>query len=176
MLAAVAERPAADAYHRLNDDRDHRGLESEEHPLEQRRLAMRDVDEAEAEDRQEPRQHEQHPGDHAAPRAVQQPSDVDRELLRLRPRQQHAEVERVQEPRLADPPLLVDEDAVHDRDLPGRPAERQRRDPEPDPHRLGERDAVRRHRRRGPGGHLGHGALRALGQLWVSPVASRHQR
>ena len=28
----------------------------------------------------------------------------------------------------------------------------------------------------GPGDHLGHGALRGLGQLWVSSVASRHQR
>ena len=39
-------------------------------------------------------------------RAVQQPTDVDGQLLRLRPGQQHAEVQRVQEPRCADPPLL----------------------------------------------------------------------
>ena len=94
-----------------------------------------------------PGQHEQRAGDEPARGPVQQPADVDRELLRLGAGQQHAVVERVQEAALADPALLLDEDAVHHRDLAGRPAEAQRGDARPDPHRLGERDAV--------GGHVG---------------------
>ena len=137
-----------------------------------------DVDDAERQDREEARQHEQHPGDHPAARAVQQPAEVDRELLRLRPRQQHAEVERVQEPRLADPALLVDEDAVHHRDLPGRAAEGQRRDPQPDPHRLGEGDAVRAvpaaaPSRRPPRSRARSGCSASCGSR---RSASRHQR
>ena len=41
---------------------------------------------------------EQPAGHDAAERAVHQPADIGRELLRLRARQQHAVVERVQEP------------------------------------------------------------------------------
>ena len=44
------------------------------------------------------RQDEQNAGDEPAPGPVQQPADIDRELLRLGPRQQHAVVERMQEP------------------------------------------------------------------------------
>ena len=66
-------------------------------------------------------------GDQAALGPVQQPADVDGELLRLRARQQHAVVERVKESRLADPALLLDQDAVHHRDLPGGPAEARER-------------------------------------------------
>ena len=57
-------------------------------------------------------------------RAVHQPADVDGELLRLGAGQQHAVVERVQEPLLADPAAPLDQLAVHDRDLACRPAER----------------------------------------------------
>ena len=71
------------------------------------------------------------PADKAAERPVQQPADIGRKLLRLRPRQQHAVVQGVQEPLLADPLLFVDEDAVHDGDLPRRPAKTLRRDAKP---------------------------------------------
>ena len=75
-------------------------------------------------------------------RPVQQPADIDRELLRLRPGQQHAVVQRMQEPALRDPVLLLDEDAVHDRDLAGRAAEAEQGDPQPDAQRFAEADAV----------------------------------
>ena len=48
--------------------------------------------------RDEAGQDEQHAGDEAAARPVQQPADIGRELLRLGPGQQHAVVQRVQEP------------------------------------------------------------------------------
>ena len=73
---------------------------------------------------------------------MHQPADIDRKLMRLGPRQQHAVVERVQESRLADPALLLDEDAMHHRDLPGGPAEAQRGDSSPRSRWLRE---VRRH-------------------------------
>ena len=62
-------------------------------------------------------------GDEPAARAVHQPADVGGELLRLGPGQQHAVVERMEEALFADPALLLDQDAVHDRDLSGGAAE-----------------------------------------------------
>src|SRR5439155_125039 len=60
--------------------------------------------------------------DDAAPGFVKKPADINRKLLRLRAGQQHAEVERVQKARLADPPFLFDQLRLHDRDLAGRAA------------------------------------------------------
>src|SRR5262249_19042663 len=64
--------------------------------------------------------------------AVHQPSEIGGELLRLRSRQQHAEIERMQEPRLIDPLLLIDNHAMHEGDLPGRSAEIDAADLQPD--------------------------------------------
>ena len=90
---------------------------------------------------------------------------------------------------LADPPLLLDQDAMHDRDLTGGAAERERGDPQPDPERLAKGDPVRQRRSLvgSPDGCRDGRAHRApsrtrpdfgfeAGQLWVSSVASRHQR
>src|SRR5205814_2876148 len=66
----------------------------------------------------------------------------DGELLRFRARQQHAVVERVQEPLLTDPALVVDERALHHGDLAGGAAEGLQRDAEPDRGRLAERYQV----------------------------------
>jgi hypothetical protein len=43
----------------------------------------------------------------------------------------------MQEPVLADPSLLVDDDPVHDRDLSRWPAKTERGDTQPDPERFG---------------------------------------
>ena len=61
--------------------------------------------------------------DDAAPGAVHQPADVGGQLLRLRPRQQHAVVERVQVAVFRDPAPALDQLLMHHRDLPGRAAE-----------------------------------------------------
>ena len=90
------------------------------------------VEQAQAQHHQRARQHEQDAGHEPAAHAVQRPADVGGELLRLRARQQHAEIERVQEARLVDPLLLVDQHAVHHGDLPGRPAEIDAADLQPD--------------------------------------------
>ena len=62
---------------------------------------------------------------------VEQPADVDRELLGLGTGQQRAVVQGVQEAPLPDPALLLDQRALHDRDLAGRAAEGLQRDREP---------------------------------------------
>ncbi len=68
------------------------------------------------------RQDEQKTGDEASLDAMEKPADIGRKLLRLGARQQHAIIQRMKITRLVDPLLLVDEDAVHHRDLRGRPA------------------------------------------------------
>ena len=83
-------------------------------------------------------------GDDPAFDAVQEPADVDGELLRLRAGQQHAVVQRVEEPGVADPPAALDELVVHDRDLPGRPTEVDEAELGPEARGLPERNAVRR--------------------------------
>ncbi len=77
----------------------------------------------------------------------------------------------VEEFGLATPPLLRLATMV-------RAAETQAGDPEPDPEGFAEADAVAgiRFRRRLVGGNIDHGFALLVGQLWVSPVASRHQR
>src|SRR5450759_3852767 len=69
---------------------------------------------------------------------MQQPAQIGGELLRLRAGQQHAEIERMQEPRFVDPLFLVDHDAMHQGDLSGRAAEIDAVDLQPDLERLGD--------------------------------------
>ena len=106
-------------------------------------VAERDVDRRQRQQRDDAGQHEQAAGDQPAAGAVQQPADVGGQLLRLGAGQQHAVVHRVQEPALADPPLLVDERPLHDGDLAGRAAEGLQRDGEPGAHRRPEGDQRR---------------------------------
>ena len=85
-------------------------------------------------------------------RAVHEPADVGRELLRLGTGQQHAVVERVQEALLADPAAPVDELAVHDRDLAGRSAEGDEPELHPEAKGLGEWHHCLLHRSARPAG------------------------
>src|SRR5690606_7578135 len=64
--------------------------------------------------------------------AMQQPAQVRRQLLRLRPWQQHAEVQRMQETLLVDPLLFLDDNAMHHGDLARGAAEAEGGDAEPD--------------------------------------------
>lgn len=60
-------------------------------------------------------------------------------MLCLGARQQHAILERVEESRLVNPPLLLDHDAMEHCDLPGRSAKAEQAHAPPHAHRLGER-------------------------------------
>ena len=82
----------------------------------------------------------------------------------------------MQETALRDPVLLLDQDAVHDRDLARGPAKTQAGDTEPDAKGFTEADAVT-----GISSCFGRTGIHQafalfVGQLWVSEVASRHQR
>jgi len=127
---------------RLQNDREHRGFQAEEQRRHRPHGAEQDVNPRKRKDRERARQNEQRARDQPPAHAVEQPADVCRQLLRLGPGQQHAKVERVEKPRFADPSLLVDQDAMHQRDLPCRPAETERRDPRPDLGRLTQCNAV----------------------------------
>ena len=118
---------------------DHRGLEPEKEPFHERVLLPQHVGDGQRHDREEPRQYEQSAGDQATARSMEQPADVGGQLLRLGTRKQHAIAQRMQESLFADPALLVHQDAMHDRDLPGGATKRQQPDTQPGARGLGER-------------------------------------
>ena len=138
----VLERPLADAQHRLDHDDEDGGLQPEEQAFDDRELAQQHVDPGQRHDGDQAGQHEQRAGEQPALGLVHQPADIDGELLRLGAGQQGAVVERLQEAVLADPPLLLDDDAMHHRDLARRAAEGKRRDAGPYFHGLAERHAM----------------------------------
>ena len=82
-------------------DRQHRGLQAEEQRLDEADIAERGIDAAQRHDGDDAGQDEQAAGHDAAGGPVHQPADIGGELLRLRSGQQHAVVQRVQEPALA---------------------------------------------------------------------------
>ena len=174
---AVAQRAFADADHRLHDDGKHGGLQAEKQRLDEADIAVGRIDIAQPHDGDDAGQDKKPAGHDAAGGPVQQPADIGRELLRLRARQQHAVVQRMQEPALGNPVLLLDENAMHHRDLPGRAAKAQDGDPQPDPEGFAKADAVAGISFGGRvGRRIHYGFALFVGQLWVSPVASRHQR
>ena len=89
----------------------------------------------------------------------------------------------MQEAGFGDPAALFDDDAVHHGDLSGRPAEAEQCNTQPNLERFGEADAMPRRRliggeryaRLGGRAHARPPAI-GVGQLWVSPAASRAQR
>ena len=180
--SAVLERAPADAQDGLDDHGQHGGLDAVEDRLDDRDILEAGVEIAEPQHDQGAGQHEEDAGHDAARRAVQQPADIGGKLGRLRTGQQHAVIERVEEPALADPVPLVDQHAVHHGDLAGRAAEAEQPDPEPDAERLAEADAVPARgirvlasRGRAVIGHVPPRPHAAGGQPWLSPRAWRAQ-
>jgi hypothetical protein len=133
---AVLERPAADAVRGMQHQRRDGRLDAVEDARHHRHVAKAQVDPRQRDQDEQRGQHEQCAGHDAAPGAVHQPADVGGELLRLRAGQQHAVVQRMQEALLADPAPLLHQFGVHDRDLPGRPAEADEAELEPEPEGL----------------------------------------
>jgi hypothetical protein len=135
-IVGAAKRPARHLEQGLDDDDKNRGLDADKGSLDQRHMAEPDIGEGQREDDARAGQHEQQAGGEPAQSAVQAPADVGGKLHGLGPRKQHAEVERMQEAVLRDPFPLVDKDAVHERDLAGRAAERKHADLGPHEKRL----------------------------------------
>src|SRR5262245_29041282 len=124
----VLERAFADADQGFDHDRENGSLEAEEQRDDDRDIAPGGVHVAQRHDGNDAGNDKKPAGDDAAEGAMHQPADIGRELLRLGARQQHAIVERMQEPLFRDPTLLLDQNAMHDRDLSGGTAEAQGRD------------------------------------------------
>lgn len=118
-----AQRPSADLEDRGQDDRHDDGLEASEKPRDSRDRSEGGIDVGQAKQDENGGEHEQNPRGQSARRSVEQPADVDGELLRLGTRKQHAEVQGVKELLLGDPSALLDEIAMHHRDLTRRAPE-----------------------------------------------------
>ncbi len=146
---SILQYPLADSEHGFQHDGHHRRLKPKEQGLHGFCTVKTRVDDAQDEDGHKAGQHKQRAGHQAARRAVHHPADVGRQLLGFRTGEKHAVVQRVQEPLLADPLLLVDKNAVHDGDLPRGPAEAQAGHAAPRPERLPPRDVRRRRCGRG---------------------------
>jgi hypothetical protein len=136
------DHAAADAVSGEADNRDNRRFDAGEHRGYQRHVAIRDIDPRQHDQQDQRRQHEQSAGDQPAPRPVQQPADVRSELLRLRSRQHHAVVERVQETPFGDPSPPLHQFLMHDGDLSGRSAETDEAELQPEARRLRKSDFV----------------------------------
>ena len=120
---AMLQRARADAPRCEQHHRHHRRLDAVENALHQRHVAPGQIDAAQHREQQEGRQEEQHASQDGTLRAVHQPRDVDSELNRLRPGQQHAVVEAVQVAVFGDPAAFFHQLLMHHRDLSGGAAE-----------------------------------------------------
>jgi hypothetical protein len=123
---------------RFDHDHQHGRLDAVERSVDCRDAAAISVEQTQAEHHKGAGQHEQDAGGQAATHAVQYPADIGRKLRGLWSRQQHREIQRVQEAWLVDPFLLVDQDAMHHRNLACRPAEIDAADLQPDQKGLAE--------------------------------------
>jgi hypothetical protein len=117
------QRPLRHLDQRFENDGQYSRLQAEQQTLDQADFTEQQVEAGEQRQHKRAGQHEQQSGHQSAPDAMQQPAGIGGKLHRLGSGQEHAVVERVQEARFVQPFLLVDQDAVHQGDLPGRPAE-----------------------------------------------------
>ena len=123
---------------RFDDDHENGGLDAEKSGFHQRDFAVIGVGDAEREHDRGAGQNEQKAGRETADRAVEPPADIGRELHRFGAGKKHAKVERIQEALFRDPAPLIDDEAMHQRDLPRGTAEGQNADLAPERERLGE--------------------------------------
>ena len=138
----VLQRAFPHPHHGFDNDGEHGGFQAEEQRGDNSDRSKQRIDDAERHDGQRAGQDEEPASEKAAFDAMHQPADIGRKLLRLGAGQEHAIIERMQKARLGNPAPLVDEDAVHHRDLSCRPAKRQGRDARPDAQRLAQCDPV----------------------------------
>src|SRR5215204_1174786 len=113
----VVEGAPGDPQDRLYHDGYHHRLDAVKQTRDRRHIRVGYGQVREQPQNEDGGDHEEGAGHDAPQRPVQPPPDVGRDLLRLRTGQEHAEVERPQVLLLGNPPLLLDELAVHDRDL-----------------------------------------------------------
>jgi hypothetical protein len=122
---------------RFHHQHQHRAFQAKEQRGHNRHIAQGCVDGGKRQHHRRAGQDEQQPRCQATTHAMHQPAEVGCQLLRLWPRQQHAEIKRMQETRIGYPMALFHHFAMHDRNLRCRPAEGQQTDAEPHAQRLG---------------------------------------
>ncbi len=127
----------------LHDDRGDGGLDPIEQARHQRHFAIGNIEPGQQDQDEQGGQYKQHTGDDAAPGAVQQPADIGGQLLRLRPRQQHAVIERMEKASLGNPAAALHQLLVHDGNLAGRAAKADEAQLEPEPEGLQQADIYR---------------------------------
>ena len=98
--------------------------------------APENVDEAQEEEDRGGGGHEEGAGDKAAPGAMHPPAQIGRQLLCLGSRQDHAELQGMQELVLVHPAAPFDQLLMHQGDLSGRTAEADPSQAPPEPGRL----------------------------------------
>ena len=132
--------PTPDSEQSHDHERDHGGLQAREDSRNPEKIPVGCIDHGKTPQNQNRGDHEERAGHDPAQCPVQEPADVDRELLRLRSGQEHAVAQGMEKALLRDPFLPVHEVALHDRDLAGRPAEADKSEPNPVGKRLREPD------------------------------------
>jgi len=128
----VLERFAPNPDDGRRHDRDHGRLETVKNSRDPPHLTIGGVNKAQRPEDHDRREHEKCTGHDPSRCSVQEPADVNCELRRFRAGQEHAEVERVKKTGLPDPALFFHQLRLHDGDLPGRPAETDEPELEPE--------------------------------------------
>ena len=154
----------------LGDDGDHRSGQAVKESGQPRQVSAGHEEPAQGEEDEHRWQDKQRARRHSPAPAMQPPAEVGGQLLGFRAGEQHAEIKGFEEVPVGDPPALLHQFAVHDGDLPGRPAEADATEPEPIAHafaqgRAGGRGEGVGHEdgKDGPAGHEWHGFYRCAG-------------
>ena len=119
----VLQDPRPNPDGRGHNHREHGGLESVKDGRHRLQFAVGNIEPAQNPQDDRRRQDKEHTSDDSAPGAMQNPADVDRQLLRFGAGQQHAEIQGVKKLRFRNPFPALDQFLVHDRDLTGGTAE-----------------------------------------------------
>ena len=128
---------------RVQHNRRHGWLDAVKNPGNDGLFTIRHVHPAEPNQQHQRRQYKQCTRHYTAPSTVHQPAQVGGQLLRLRARQQHAKVQRMQKAFFRYPAALFNQLAVHDGNLPRRAAKADEAELQPKAQRFFERDLRR---------------------------------
>ena len=131
------QRLAGDPEQCMEDNCQHRTLDPVENRCGETCLAIGRINPGQQPDDQSTGNNKQQPGNQAPAQTMGQPADIGSKLHGFRPRQQHAEIQRVQKPVIGNPFAVLNDLAMHQRNLASRSAKGQQSDLRPDGKHLG---------------------------------------
>ena len=146
IVQAPLEGAFGNAQERLEDDGDDRRFHTDEGGADQGLIPEREIEQRQRGNHCRTRQDEEQPGDDPAHDPAQLPAGIGGKLHRLGSGEHHAEGEGAQEFGLVQPFPIVHQFAVHERDLCGGTAERQKADTGKGAEEIGERHAAIGHK------------------------------